>query len=80
MHDTLEELIEIAQDRQQWRQLVETLASKNRHNTQKANTVAKTTALIEALPANTMPAYTDGGCDGNGARGKWGVPQATLGS
>ena len=49
MHDTLEELIEIAQDRQQWRQLVETLASKNRHNTQKANTVAKTTALIEAL-------------------------------
>eukprot|EP01044_Picomonas_judraskeda_P040952 COSAG03_NODE_20370_length_320_cov_0.936652_1_plen_79_part_10 len=69
----LEELIEIAKDRQRWRQHVEEIAGNGRFGTQKANTAAQTAAEIDALPTNTILAYTDGGCDGNGARGNWGA-------
>eukprot|EP01043_Picozoa_sp_COSAG02_P098738 COSAG02_NODE_34872_length_477_cov_0.785714_1_plen_109_part_01 len=58
----LEELIEIAKDRQRWRQHVEEIAGNGRFGTQKANTAAQTAAEIDALPTNTILAYTDGGC------------------
>ena len=73
VHDTLDDLIEIARDRDQWRQLVEELACNGRFSTTKANTAAQTAAEIDALPSHTILAYTDGGCDGNGAHGKWGA-------
>ena len=73
VHDTLDDLIEIARDRDQWRQLVEELAGNGRFSTTKANTAAQTAAEIDALPSHTILAYTDGGCDGNGAHGKWGA-------
>ena len=38
-----------------------------------ANTAAETEALINQLPDGSILAYTDGGCDGNGAGGKWGA-------
>ena len=50
-------------------QHVEDLGDNDPFSTQIANTAAK----IEALPKNTILAYTDGGCDGNGARGSWGA-------
>ena len=70
VHETLDDLIEIAQDSNQWRQHVEELAGNGRFSTTKANTAAQTAAEIDALPSQTILAYTDGGCDGNGAHGK----------
>ena len=71
-HDSIETLTEIAYDRKQWRSMVNQLAGKGTHGTVRANTEAETTALINALPDGSILAFTDGGCDGNGANGNWG--------
>ena len=42
------------------------------HRTVKANTAEETEALIRELPDGAILAYSDGGCDGNGAKGIWG--------
>jgi len=73
VHDSIEELATIASDRTQWRLHVEELAGNGKFQMQKANTAAETAAEIEALPPDTILAYTDGGCDGNGAGGVWGA-------
>jgi len=71
-HESIADLTEIARDKAQWRLHVEELAGNGRFATQKANTTAETAAEIKALPIGSTLAYTDGGCDGNGANGKWG--------
>ena len=78
VHNSIEELVEIARDRDQWRIHAEEIAGQGRFETMKANTAAETAAEIDALPSDAILAYTDGGCDGNGAnsiKGKagWGA-------
>ena len=71
-HSSIAELTAIATDRDQWRELVKTIAGEGSHNTERASTAAETQEQIDALPSDSLLAYTDGGCDGNGARGIWG--------
>ena len=73
LHDTVEALTDIAKDRRQWRIHVEELAGNGKFDTEKANTPAETAAAIAALPDDATLAHTDGGCDGNGAKGEWGA-------
>ena len=71
-HSSIPELITIASDRDQWREYVNQLAGLGQHGSVKANTAEETEALIKELPDGAILAYSDGGCDGNGAKGIWG--------
>ena len=72
-HASIDELTEIAFNRSEWRSMVHQLKGEGSHQTVLANTAAETEALINQLPDGSILAYTDGGCDGNGAGGKWGA-------
>eukprot|EP01048_Picozoa_sp_COSAG05_P012109 COSAG05_NODE_1190_length_5573_cov_33.432590_3_plen_287_part_00 len=72
VHESIESLTAIAEDRDKWRSFVHQLAGRGEGGTKRANSVADTKRLVDALPNNSILAYTDGGCDGNGAKGAWG--------
>ena len=71
-HESIESLTKLAEDKVQWRSYVNQLAGRGEGGTKRANSTADTKRLIDALPSNSILAYTDGGCDGNGAKGVWG--------
>ena len=71
-HSSIEDLTELAFDRDRWRDYVRQLAGEGSGGTVRANSAADTQQLVDALPSNSILAYTDGGCDGNGAGGYWG--------
>ena len=70
IHESIDELTALAFDKHQWRLYVMALAGEGEFGTQPANTPEETKAAIDELPINSILAYTDGGCDGNGAGGK----------
>ena len=72
-HSSMDELIAAAADKQEWtRRTNEVILGKPKHVPTKANTAEETKALLDALPIGAILMYTDGGCDGNGARGIYG--------
>ena len=71
-HESIESLTKLAEDKVQWRSYVNQLAGRGEGGTKRANSTADTKRLIDALPSNSILAYTDEGCDGNGAKGVWG--------
>ena len=71
IHESIDELTALAFDKHQWRLYVMALAGEGEFGTQPANTPEETKAAIDELPINSILAYTDGGCGGNGAGGKW---------
>ena len=67
LHSSIEELTSIANNRALWSKYVAELQGKGHGNTQKANTATETAEALNSLPPNSIIAYTDGGCNGNGA-------------
>ena len=72
VHESIEQRTELAFDRHQWRLHVAALAGEGEYDTQPTNTPEETKAAIDKLASDSILAYTDEGCDGNGAGGKWG--------
>ena len=75
-HTSMTELVEAAQDKQAWTARTNKVILEKISNTEgptKANTAAETAKLLAELPIGAVLLYTDGGCDGNGAKGVWGA-------
>eukprot|EP01048_Picozoa_sp_COSAG05_P024675 COSAG05_NODE_5915_length_1060_cov_1.054110_1_plen_64_part_10 len=64
-------MAEAAQDKQAWTARTNKVILGKVSNTDgptKANTAAETAKLLAKLPIGAVLLYTDGGCDGNGAK------------